>query len=131
MWECIERSRFGDRHADLLAGLAALSPTGDALVSDVLAGRLRCWEVRHRGEIVGLVAWTEERDRDGRVFHIDAAYRRPGAAGSATRDLLPLIAKWAEARGFIRLRFETERPGLVRRAMRAGYRRRHVLEADL
>lgn len=95
----------------------------------VESGRLQIWAVIAGEKRVGTVVWNVETEADGRaVIVVQALFSRPVAGVDMFAQVEAAFAHLARLTGVSELRFWTVRPGLKRKAERAGYTARYVME---
>lgn len=98
----------------------------------VESGRLQLWAIMAGESRVGTVIWNVETEADGAaVIVVQALYARPVRGVDMFAQVEAVFAHLAMLTGVSALRFWTVRPGLKRKAERAGYKARFVMERAL
>lgn len=93
------------------------------------SGRLFLFAILHRGRRVGSMIWTVETEADGaRALVVQAMFSEPVRGVDMFAQVNARMGEFARLMGLHCLRFWTVREGLRRKAQRAGYVARYVME---
>lgn len=86
----------------------------------VMRGDAHVIDAVRNGERIGVVVYSVCRDYENPEFVILGAYS-PETHADLTTEVLPELSSFARAAGCATVRFHTMRPGLLHKAIRAGF----------
>lgn len=116
-----------------LRGLPGSQP-GDVDIwqAGVEDGRLQLWAVMYGDARIGTLIWEVETHHDGTAaIVVQAIYAQPVKGVDVFAQVNRIMADFAKLTGVGTLRFWTVREGLRRKAERAGFKPRYVMERPL